>query len=63
MSRRVKLFDDEVLAKRIYTKIETASKSSYNYKKSNLKQKVNYSKKQINHARRKEVVVKITEVI
>jgi hypothetical protein len=60
MGRRVKFFDDEVLAKRIYTKIETASKSSYNYKKSNLKQKVNYSKKQINHARSKEVVVKIT---
>ena len=54
------VIDDEVLAKRIYTKIETASKSSYNYKKSNLKQKVNYSKKQINHARSKEVVVKIT---
>ena len=63
MGRRVKLFDDEVLAKRIYTKIETASKSSYNYKKSNLKQQVNYSKKQTkqtNHARSKEVVVKIT---
>ena len=45
MGRRVKLFDDEVLAKRIYTKIETASKSSYNYKKSNLKQQVNSSGK------------------
>ena len=36
MARRLKLFDDELIAKRVFTKIENGSKSSYNYKKKKL---------------------------
>lgn len=55
MARRLKLFDDELIAKRVYTKIENASKSSYNYKKKNYS-----TNKNENNPRGKEAVIKIT---
>lgn len=55
MARRLKLFDDELIAKRVYTKIENASKSSYNYKKKNYS-----TNKNENNPRGKEVVIKIS---
>lgn len=30
---RFKIFDDEIIAKRVYTKIEVGSKSTYNFVK------------------------------
>lgn len=55
MARKFKLEDDELRAKRVYTKIENGSKSSYNYKKKN------YGKnKNENNPRSKEAVLKIT---
>ena len=55
MARRLKLFDDELIAKRVYTKIENASKSSYNYKKKNYS-----TNKNENNPRGKEAVIKIS---
>lgn len=55
MARRLKLFDDELIAKRVYTKIENGSKSSYNYKKKNYS-----TNKNENNPRGKEAVIKIT---
>ena len=58
MARRLRLFDDELLVKRVFTKIENGSKSSYNYKKKNYK---NYNtNKNKNNPRGKEAVIKIT---
>ncbi|MBL3519487.1 spore coat protein CotH [Arcobacter lanthieri] len=55
MARRIKLFEDELIAKRVYTKIENASKSSYNYKKKNYS-----TNKNENNPRGKEAVIKIS---
>lgn len=55
MARILKLFDDELIAKRVYTKIENASKSSYNYKKKNYS-----TNKNENNPRGKEAVIKIS---
>ncbi len=55
MARRLKLFDDELIAKRVFTKIENGSKSSYNYKKKNYS-----TNKNENNPRGKEAVIKIT---
>lgn len=55
MARRLRLFDDELLVKRVFTKIENGSKSSYNYKNKNYS--VNKNK---NNSRGKEAVIKIT---
>lgn len=55
MAKRLKLFDDELIAKRVYTKIENASKSSYNYKKKNYS-----TNKNENNPRGKEAVIKIS---
>ncbi len=52
MARRIKLFEDEILAKRVFTKIEISSKTVYNYKQKNRKKK--------NSLRGKEAVIKIT---
>ncbi|EAJ2196090.1 TPA: relaxase/mobilization nuclease domain-containing protein [Campylobacter jejuni] len=51
---RLKIFDDEIIAKRVYTKIEIGSKSAYNFK--------NRSSNKTNRIFKKntEVVVKIT---
>lgn len=55
MAKRLVLSDDELLAKKVFTKIEKGSNSTYNYKKKN------YSKnKNENNPRGKEAVIKIT---
>lgn len=53
-SRRMKLHDDEVLAKGVFTDLGRASKSTFNYKKNNKNINAN------NSNRSKEVLVKIT---
>lgn len=58
MGKRVKLFDDEILARRVFTKSENAKKSSFNYKKN--KQIISKNKPIINKNFSKEVLVKIT---
>ncbi|RBQ32295.1 spore coat protein CotH [Arcobacter sp. FW59] len=55
MARRIKLFEDELIAKRVYTKIENASKTSYSYKKKNYS-----TNKNENNPRGKEAVIKIS---
>ena len=58
MTKRIKIDEDEIRAKRIFTTIERSSKSTFNYNKKTNK----YNKKPIqrNTPRGKEVVVKIT---
>lgn len=51
MARRVKFFDDELIAKKVFEQKQRASKSTYNYKTNN---KNNFNKNS------NEVVVKIT---
>ncbi|MFA5428471.1 MAG: MobP1 family relaxase [Sulfurimonas sp.] len=51
MSRRVRIFEDEIIAKRVFTQLKRASKSTFNYKN-------NYQKKAYEGSN--EVVVKIT---
>ena len=55
MARRLKLFDDELRAKKVITKLERDSKSSHNYKKKNYS-----TNKNENNPRGKEAVIKIT---
>ena len=58
MTKRINLNEDELRAKRVYTKLERASKSPYNYTK-----KINKGIKRPivkNTPRGKEVVIKIT---
>lgn len=55
MARRYRLSEDELLAKRVYTKLENASKTSYNHK-----QKNKNSTKNKDNPRAKEAVIKIT---
>lgn len=55
MARRYRLFEDELLAKRVYTKLENASKTAYNHKKKNKN-----STKNKDNPRGKEAVIKIT---
>lgn len=52
---RFKIFDDEIIAKRVYTKIEVGSKSTYNFVKKNISNKTNKV-----FRKNTEVVVKIT---
>lgn len=54
-SRRVKLFDDETLSKRVFTYIERGSKSTYNYRAKVKQGQITPSAKNS-----KEVMVKIT---
>ncbi len=58
MSRRYKLDEDELRAKRVFSKINYASKSAYNYKRKNQNSKENSPKKY--NPRSKEAVIKIT---
>ena len=55
MARRFKFDDEELRAKKVFTKIENASKNSYNYKKKNYT-----TNKNDNNPRGKEAVIKIT---
>lgn len=58
MSRRYKLDEDELRAKRVFSKIDYASKSAYNYKRKNQSIQENSPKKY--NPRSKEAVIKIT---
>lgn len=58
MARRYKLEEDELRAKRVFTKIANASKTVFSYKQK-IKKTKTYTKKP-DHKRSKEVMVKIT---